>query len=101
MTTATQIDFASPNLAETNGGIRELSPEELTAVSGGFLPVIGFALALASHVGVGSVTTSVAGHFITGFSLGYATYSMSVYFGGYGGGGGGRKRGKKSMINSL
>jgi hypothetical protein len=54
----------------------------LDDVNGGFLPVIGFAIALGSHVGVGSVTTGIVGHLMSGFALGLATFGLAVYMGG-------------------
>ena len=73
-----------------NNAIRELSASELDEVNGGILPVIGFGLALASHVGVGGAATSVLGHVMSGVALGMATYGLARYFGG-----GGRRRGRR------
>jgi hypothetical protein len=66
----------------TSNSPQELSIEELKAVNGGILPAIGVAAALASHIGVGAITTSAAGHFITGFGLGFAVFSAASYYGG-------------------
>jgi lactobin A/cerein 7B family class IIb bacteriocin len=86
--TASSIDLCTPQVA-----IRELTTGELDEVNGGIIPIIGFAIALGSHIGVGSVTTGITGHLMTSFGLGMATFSMASYFhsrrGGGGGGGGG------------
>ncbi len=73
-----------------NSTIRELSPGEINEVSGGILPIIGFGLALASHVGVGTATTTIVGHAISGVALGIASFSLARYFGG------GRRRYRRS-----
>ncbi|WP_157976749.1 hypothetical protein [Parahaliea mediterranea] len=67
--------------------MRSLSADELEQVNGGVLPAVGFALALASHIGVGTTTTGLVGHFATGLGLGIATYTMMGHYGGGGGGG--------------
>ena len=79
--------------------IRELTTSELDDVNGGFFPAIAFAVALGSHIGVGSVTTGIVGHLLSGFGLGMATFGMMSYWGpgpisgrsGGGGAGGGPK----------
>lgn len=67
-------------------GIREVSLEELDEVAGGVLPAIGAGLALAAHIGIGTTTTSLAGHLISGASLGLAAFAVASYYGGSGGG---------------
>ncbi len=64
--------------------IRELTVNEVEDVSGGILPIVGFALAVAARVGVGVTTTNVVGHVGAGASLGIATYSFCNYLGGGG-----------------
>lgn len=89
--TASSVELFTPTMA-----IRELTTRELDDVNGGFFPVIGFAVALGSHIGVGSVTTGIVGHLMTAFALGAATFSMASYFhirrSGGGGGGGTKSR---------
>ena len=83
------MNHYQPDETWSNPGIRELSPEELDAVHGGVLPVIGFGLSLASHVGVGGAATSAVGHVMSGVGLGLATYGLARYLGG------GRHRNRK------
>ena len=59
--------------------IRELNIDEIEEVNGGFVPVLAFAGALASHVGIGGAAASLTGHLLSGFALGAATYSLAEY----------------------
>ena len=81
----------------TNSTIRELSSSEIDEVNGGILPVIGFGLAVASHVGVGGAATTVLGHIMSGIGLGMATYGMASYFGRYRSGGRRPRRNNKVL----
>jgi hypothetical protein len=63
----------------TYNTIRELSLSELDEVNGEFLPVIGFGLALFSHIGVGGVASSALGHVMSGVGLGMATFAFASY----------------------
>ncbi|QIB65708.1 hypothetical protein [Kineobactrum salinum] len=62
----------------------ELTESDIDNVSGGILPAIGVAAALASHIGVGGVATSVTTHLLSGFGLGYAVFGAASYYGGGG-----------------
>lgn len=79
----------------TTAGISDIADGDLELVNGGVLPAIGFAIALASHVGVGGAATTVTGHILSGVGLGMATFGLANYLGG----GGGRKRGSNSLTN--
>lgn len=62
--------------------IRQVSEDEIDKVSGGILPAVGAAVALAGHIGIGGVAASVTGHYLGAFGLGYAVYSAASYYGG-------------------
>ena len=79
MDTWTSTHVTNLNMQEAT---RELSDTELAMISGGVLPVIGFGIALASHVGVGGAATTFTGHFLTAVGLGLATYGLANYWGG-------------------
>jgi len=69
----------------------QLTAAEQEAVSGGFLPAAGFAVALVSHIGLlgtsgGTISMGVgaAAHLLSGFGLAYATYEFMSARGGGG-----------------
>ena len=62
----------------------QLTDEQIDIVNGGILPVVGFGIALASHVGVGGAATTVTGHILSGVGLGIATFGLARYLGGGG-----------------
>jgi hypothetical protein len=71
------------------GSLSELTQSDLQQVQGGLLPALGFAGALAGHVGLFSASggtismaAGVAGHIVSGFGLGYAAYSLGTAYGG-------------------
>jgi hypothetical protein len=74
--------------------VYQLTDEELIVVGGGILPVIGFGLSLASHVGVGGAATTLTGHVISAVGLGLASYGLASYFGG-----GGRRWDKRNTAS--
>ena len=56
--------------------MQELTAEEMDQASGGFLPVVGFALSLAGHV---SGFTSVTSWAISSGGLILGSYSLAAY----------------------
>ncbi|WP_163932581.1 class IIb bacteriocin, lactobin A/cerein 7B family [Paraferrimonas sp. SM1919] len=59
--------------------MRELNLNEIEEVNGGIVPIIGFGIALASHVGVGGAATTLTAHFLSGAGLALATYGLAEF----------------------
>ncbi|MBA6412848.1 hypothetical protein H2508_06970 [Parahaliea sp. F7430] len=62
--------------------IRQVSEDEIDKVSGGIAPAIGFAISLATHIGLGGVRTAFFRHALSGLSLGSSAYSLGTAYGG-------------------